>query len=157
MNNPPVPEMPVIKHSKYGKISPVYRAWVEMRQRCYNKNTRQYKDWGGRGINVCEEWLDSFETFFIDMGHAPEGKSLDRINNALGYSKSNCRWATKGEQQQNRRDNKLNPALIDNLKFLRVFYGCTYDELAAHFGICKDHAFNVFNGASWSNTITEEK
>ena len=82
-----------------------FKSWSEMKQRCLNKNRKDYKYWGGRGITVCLKWLDSFENFYADMGKRPEGKTLDRIKNDKGYYKKNCRWATSREQNNNRRDN----------------------------------------------------
>ncbi|MBW1848840.1 MAG: hypothetical protein JRJ27_17250 [Deltaproteobacteria bacterium] len=83
-----------------------HRAWIDMRQRCLNKNHDRYNDWGGRGIEICERW-DSFEKFIEDMGSRPTKKhSLDRINNDGDYELSNCRWATIKQQQNNRRKYK---------------------------------------------------
>lgn len=76
-----------------------------MKTRCYNKKYPQYKDYGGRGIKVCDRWLgtNGFKNFFSDMGERPLKCSLDRINNELGYSKNNCRWATRKMQSNNTR------------------------------------------------------
>lgn len=86
-----------------------YNTWAGMIQRCLNENHPKYKDWGGRGIKVCPEWLgaNGFENFFDDMGERPEGKTLDRIENDKGYCKSNCRYATPKQQSNNRRSNHL--------------------------------------------------
>lgn len=70
--------------------------------RCSNQNRPDYKHYGGRGIFVCERWL-KFENFYADMGARPEGATLDRIDNAVGYEPGNCRWATKSEQSANTR------------------------------------------------------
>ncbi len=76
-----------------------------MRQRCKNINNYAYNRYGGRGITVCKRW-EVFDNFLYDMGFSPsENHSLDRVNNDLGYSKENCRWATKKEQSNNRRNN----------------------------------------------------
>jgi len=81
----------------------LYHQWANMIQRCTNENHRDYHKYGGRGITVCDQWLNSFESFYADMGDKPPYLSLDRINNDEGYYKENCRWATRQEQQLNRR------------------------------------------------------
>lgn len=92
-------------HGKSG--TPTYRVWARMKNRCYNKADARYADWGGRGIKVCARWRNSFENFLADMGEKPEGKSLERKKNHLGYSPSNCTWATPSEQGSNRRNSRL--------------------------------------------------
>lgn len=84
--------------------SRTYASWSGMLQRCTNPNAPAFRNYGARGITVAPEWLD-FASFLSDMGERPEGTTLDRVDNAKGYSKDNCRWATIREQQQNRRVN----------------------------------------------------
>ena len=91
-------------HLKTG--SREYRSWGSMKQRCTNKNAKEYNNYGGRGIKICEEWLDNFETFYKDMGDRPEGTSIDRIDNNGNYTLGNCRWSTRKEQQNNMRNVK---------------------------------------------------
>ncbi len=86
------------------RYHPLYKTWDNMKTRCYNSNYIRYKDWGGRGIKVCDRWLNSFENFLSDMGERPTLKhSIDRIDNNRNYEPSNCRWATPHQQSQNRR------------------------------------------------------
>lgn len=86
---------------------PLYKTYRNMISRCYNPKTPQYQDYGGRGITVCERWLESFENFLEDVGDKESGLSLDRINNEEGYSPENTRWATQKEQTNNFRGNTL--------------------------------------------------
>lgn len=88
-----------------GKGTRTYNVYQSMLARCYNKNSKYYDYYGGRGIGVCKRWRDSFENFREDMGEAPKGRSIDRIDNSLGYEPDNCRWATPLEQSNNTRAN----------------------------------------------------
>ena len=84
-----------------------YRVWHYMKTRCYNENTKKYKDYGGRGISVCDEWKNSFEQFYKDMGPRPgKGYSIHRKNDG-NYCKENCVWATQKEQMNSMRRNHI--------------------------------------------------
>jgi len=93
---------------KQGERHPVYDAWAHMIQRCENPNIHNYKNYGGRGIKVCEEWHDAKVFIEWALTHGwQEGLSIDRIDNDKGYSPDNCRWVTRKEQQRNKRNNHL--------------------------------------------------
>lgn len=101
-----------------GKRTPEYKAWQEMRRRCYSEKRWGYQYYGARGIKICSGWLASFKSFLTDMGLRPSpNHSIDRMNNNGNYScghcdecvasgwTANCRWATKKEQNNNSRHN----------------------------------------------------
>lgn len=87
------------------KGTKLYNTWKSMKRRCYNSNYKYYKDYGARGITICDEWLHHFKPFFdwaMDNGYK-EGLSIDRIDNNKGYSHDNCRWVDQSTQNENTR------------------------------------------------------
>lgn len=89
-----------------GKVSPTHRSWTDINQRCFNPKTDRWKDYGGRGITVCERWRD-FVNFLADIGERPDGQSIERLDNDAGYFPENCVWADSKTQARNRRSTKF--------------------------------------------------
>jgi len=111
-----------------------------MKTRCLNKNTPAYENYGGRGIKVCDRWLNSFENFLADMGNRPDGLMLERMNNDGNYEPSNCKWGTRLEQNNNTR------------KTIRIEFDgktMTLRDWSEKTGICKETLASRFY-AGWS-------
>ncbi len=131
--------------------TPEYHTWSHIRHRCYNPNDKRYENYGGRGIKVCQRWLDSYENFLLDMGKRPSpAHTLDRIDNDGDYTVENCRWATLLEQNQNKSTNKLTEESVKSI-YLRRAQGLSLDKIAAEFGIDATSVAKIVNGQLWRN------
>ena len=116
-----------------------FRALGSMNDRCHNKNNIHYKDYGGRGIFVCSRWRNSFENFFEDMGKSPTREhQIERVDNNKGYSKSNCTWATRKENNQNKRNSMH--------WFIREMYFKSGRDAAKFFGVTYSTIYRWCNG-----------
>lgn len=97
----------VSRTSHHMSETKIYRVWQSMKSRCTRKTDKNFKDYGGRGITVCDEWMNDFQSFYDCVSHLPhfgeEGYSLDRINNEGNYEPGNVKWSTPYEQVHNRR------------------------------------------------------
>jgi hypothetical protein len=128
-----------VKNKTHGmRNTATYSSWVSMKDRCTNPNSKDFESYGGRGIYVCDQWLNSFEQFYKDMGEKPKGTSIDRINNIEGYTPENCRWATHSQQQRNKSNSCL-----------WLINGVVYETLldaATEFGVTKQTIIKWVDG-----------
>ncbi len=133
--------------TKRGRSS-TYRSWEGMRRRCLSPDNSKWKYYGGRGITICERW-GSFENFLEDMGERPVGTTLDRYPNTNGnYEPGNCRWATITEQRHNRREPKLTPELVKEIRQL-ASTGIKQVELARRFDVTASTIGGIVHRRIW--------
>lgn len=131
-----------------GARSPAYVSWVEMRWRCLSPRCRHYKNYGGRGITICPRW-DAFALFLVDMGPRPADTTLDRIDVNGNYEPNNCRWATKTQQNRNRRTTKLDESRVRQIRE-RLLVGDTKVAIARDFGISPSQVRFIQLGKAWA-------
>ena len=100
-------------HACRGKRTSTYQIWEGIKKRCNSPSCKAYQNYGGRGITVCERWLD-YSNFLDDMGIKPDGHSIERIDNNLGYFPENCVWIPRTSQAKNRRNTRYVKAFGKN-------------------------------------------
>lgn len=126
-------ENPNYKHGKsytidergMRKRTRTYQSWADMKDRCLRKGNYAYKNYGARGITVCDRWLN-FKNFLEDMGERKEGESIERIDNSIGYTPDNCIWAKRSTQNINRRMQKNNKSGFEG-----VYWSNSYNKWIA--------------------------
>ena len=136
--------------------TPTYSSWRAMVRRCTDPKFDSYLQYGGRGILVCERWLNSFVAFLADMGERPSGTSIDRIEGKGHYEPRNCRWATRHEQSSNRAlargeldgNAKLSDLQVRVIRKFRSELGWTLNDIAEIFNCSLAQVHNVCSGKS---------
>jgi hypothetical protein len=137
--------------TRIGKVgqyrSKTYICWIGMKMRCLNKNHKYFYRYGGRGITVCDRWVNSFENFILDMGEKPTKMTLERVNNDMGYYPENCKWITLKENANNRNNTRfleLNGLRLPIMKWV--------DKT----GLCKETIkYRLKSGWSIEKTLTK--
>lgn len=125
--------------TKHGKrYSREYGSWQAMKARCLDPRNKDYPRWGGRGITICQEWIESFEAFFAHTGPRPAGTTLDRIDGTKNYEPGNVRWATATDQARNRRG-----AFTWHVRGVEF---PSHGEAAKHFGVSEHTIWRWVNG-----------
>lgn len=145
-------------HTIHGMTkTPEYGSWNRMRHRCYFTTDKSYKDYGGRGITVCERWKTNFKNFFDDMGLRPSPKhTIDRINNNGNYEPTNCKWSTRSEQMRNKRIQKKSKSGISG-----VYWRGNSKKWRSHIFVNKKvihlGTFSKLEDAKHARLLAEEK
>jgi hypothetical protein len=125
-----------------------YNSWLSMRRRCLDTSDKLYPYYGGRGIKVCERWIESFENFLDDMGERPPKLTLERKDCNGNYEPNNCHWATRKIQSRNKRSTKL--TLGDAVEIVKLRkMGLTYKAIGDQYNVGLDHAWQICKGRLW--------
>lgn len=124
-----------------------YKSWSGMKRRCFNPDSDDYKNYGARGITVCERWMD-FAKFYEDMGECPKGMTIDRVDTDGDYEPGNCRWADKATQSRNRRSVKLNFEKAAAIREARS-QGRPLASIAKEYGVHVSVVVKVVRGEAW--------
>lgn len=134
-----------------------YDIWCSIKERCFNSNTKQYNDYGGRGITLHEEWINNPKDFIEYVSKLENfgeiGYSIDRVDNDGNYEPGNLRWATHEQQVQNTRRNVLNPEIVREIRNYYKDYGGTYREVSELFDISIHNISGVLSNKTWKNII----
>lgn len=128
-----------------------FKTWDSIKQRCNNPNNDAYKNYGGRGITVCNRWLSSFENFLSDIGKRPfQNAQIDRVDNNGNYEPTNCRWTTAKENTRNRRSTKINIDIAQDIRRVYMMGYFTQEEVAKIYGITRSIVDKVISNTRWT-------
>lgn len=137
--------------TKKDNLERLYRIWVGVKNRCNNKLGNRYKDYGGRGIMICSEWISDypkFKEYCISIGYA-DNLTIDRIDNNGNYEPNNIRFVTRGENSRNKRSSKLSMDKAKEIRFLKQVDGWSTNSLSEKFGVGQGVIRKVINNEAW--------
>ena len=141
---------------KHGyKNTKLYDVWSSMKHRCLNLKATSYKDYGGRGITICNEWLEfiPFRDWSLNNGYA-DNLQINRINNNGNYEPTNCNWITHSENMKNRRKpktEKLTSEIANKIRELYIIEGWTQKQLAEKYNVSIALISSIINNKRWRN------
>lgn len=131
--------------------TPEYNSYNHMITRCFNKNRWDYYRYGGRGITVCDEWKESFNSFLKSMGDKPfEGAEIDRIDNDGNYEPSNCKWVTHKENGQHKSNVYLTQNIAEEIRGLINNNVMSRKGASIRYGVCKANIDSIMQGRTWN-------
>ena len=141
---------PNYKHG--GKGTRLYNIWNNMKQRILNPNNKDYKNYGGRDITICNEWLEfiPFRDWSLSNGYA-DNLEIDRIDNNLGYSPENCQWITQKENMRKQPQVKLTQEIANEIRYLYNTNKHTQSKLAKKYNVTRQLINSIINNKSWKH------
>lgn len=131
---------------------PIYKCWDAIKQRCGNKKHASYKNYGGRGIFICNEWKNNFQSFYnwaIKNGWS-HGLEIDRENNNGNYEPSNCRFISSKANSRNRRTTKITEEIANEIRSLRADGKLTHSKIAHAYSISRTNVSNILRNERWA-------
>ena len=143
------PIIPRHGHASRDNVSREYTSYRNMLSRCYNKRNPFYKNYGGRGISVCEAWRHSFLAFYADMGACPEGLTIDRKDNDGDYTPNNCHWASRTEQARNQRSCRMNIIAVRVIRLLLKNTVISQKRIATAYGVNQTTISRIYLNKTW--------
>lgn len=139
----------------YDKTHRLHKVWASMLGRCYSPSINAYEHYGGRGVTVCEEWQDSFETFVVDMDGWWEGASIDRIDNDGDYCRENCRWANATTQARNQSKTIFNEVAVAAIRYCHEVNGKSAREIADAYNVRPQNIHGILRYECWRTNDDE--
>lgn len=136
--------------------TPIWNIWMLMRKRCTDEGDYAYPEYGGRGITVCDRWMESFDNFYEDMGPRPDGLSLERKDVNGNYEPDNCKWADWSEQSRNMRDRIAMHPVVRGVRLMKKYNPKTNNgRIGEMYGLSRQTVGNILSGRVYSYVSDE--